>query len=73
MWLYFPPIRAWTSATYEEGKNAWSDDHILRDLNQIKKTVEFYKSSEDPESSTVRDKTGLKPKDAGEAHGKPRG
>ena len=74
MHLYLPLIRTGTSATYDRGKDAWSsDDHILQDVNPITKTVKFYKSLANPESRKVREMTGLKPEDTGEALGKPRG
>ena len=58
MRLHLPPIRTGTSGTYDGGRGEWlRDDHILRDVNQIMKTVEFHKSSADPESLKVREMT----------------
>ena len=43
MRLYLLPIRNGASATYNEGMDKWlrNSNHILRDINQTTKTVEF--------------------------------
>ena len=33
MRLYLPPIRTGTSATYDRGKDEWSSDDHIRDVN----------------------------------------
>ena len=64
-----------TSGTYDVGRDEWlRDDHMLRDVNLITKTVEFdIKGSTDPGSRKVQEMMGLHPENAGEALGEPIG
>ena len=68
-------IRTGTSSTYDQGIDEWlRDNHVLRDVNLITKTVELDKrGSADPGSRKVREMSNLQLENAGEALGKPSG